>query len=220
MICLILFRMRVFLAPARGLCPSTSQPVALYLPVYKHPAFFAAQTTGPTHVNRSNENMKYSFTLLIALIASWLLWSGHFDNYFILLLGGLSVLLCLWICIRMRIVDEEGAPLELSLFRLIFSYVPYLIKEIVVSNIEVTKIILAPKLELQRNMIEIGAHQKTEIGRVVMANSITLTPGTVSVSMEKDRILVHCLSFEGAEDDLSGDMDRRVCSLEGKSNAD
>jgi len=53
-----------------------------------------------------------------------------------------------------------------------------------------------------------------------MANSITLTPGTVSVSMDKDRILVHCLSFEGAEDDLSGDMDRRVCSLEGKANAD
>lgn len=164
--------------------------------------------------------MKYSFTLLIALVASWLLWSGHFDNYFVLLLGALSVLLCLWICIRMKIVDEEGAPLELGMFRLVFLYLPYLIKEIIVSNLEVTKIILAPKLELQRNMIEVGAHQKTEIGKVVMANSITLTPGTVSVSMEKDRILVHCLSFEGAEDDLSGDMDRRVCRLEGKPDAD
>jgi len=81
--------------------------------------------------------MKYSFTLLLALTAAWLLWSGHFDNYFILLLGGLSVLLCLWICIRMKIVDEEGAPLELSLIRLVFVYVPYLIKEIVVSNLEV-----------------------------------------------------------------------------------
>ncbi len=164
--------------------------------------------------------MKYSFTLLLALVASWLLWSGHFDNYFILLLGGLSVLLCLWICVRMKIVDEEGAPLELSLIRLIFGYVPYLIKEIVISNLEVARIILSPKLELQRNLIEIGAHQKTEIGKVVMANSITLTPGTVSVSMEKDRILVHCLSFEGAEDDLSGDMDRRICRLEGKTNVD
>ena len=135
--------------------------------------------------------MKYSFTLLLALVASWLLWSGHFDNYFILLLGGLSVLLCLWICVRMKIVDEEGAPLELSLIRLIFGYVPYLIKEIVISNLEVARIILSPKLELQRNLIEIGAHQKTEIGKVVMANSITLTPGTVSVSMEKDLSLIH-----------------------------
>lgn len=163
--------------------------------------------------------MKYSFTLLIALVASWLLWSGHFENMFVLLLGGVSVLLCLWICIRMKIVDEEGAPLELNPFRLIFGYLPYLIKEIVVSNLEVARIILSPKLELQRNLIEVGAHQKTEIGRVVLANSITLTPGTVSVSMEKDRVLVHCLSFEGAEEDLSGDMDRRVCRLEGKTDA-
>ena len=119
----------------------------------------------------------------------------------------------------MKIVDEEGAPLELNPFRLIFGYLPYLIKEIVVSNLEVARIILSPKLELQRNLIEVGAHQKTEIGRVVLANSITLTPGTVSVSMEKDRVLVHCLSFEGAEEDLSGDMDRRVCRLEGKTDA-
>lgn len=160
--------------------------------------------------------MKYSFTLLLALVASWLLWSGHFDNYFVLLLGGLSCLFCLWICMRMRIVDEEGAPIELGI-RPFTSYAPYLIKEIFVSNIEVTKIILSPELELQRNMIEVGANPKTELGKVLLANSITLTPGTVSVSMDNDRILVHALSFEGAEDDLSGDMDRRVCQLEGKS---
>ena len=160
--------------------------------------------------------MKYSFTLLLALVASWLLWSGHFDKYFILLLGVLSCLLCLWICMRMKIVDEEGAPVELGI-RPFTSYAPYLIKEIIVSNIEVTKIILSPEMELQRNMIEVGAHQKTELGRVLLANSITLTPGTVSVSMDNDRILVHALSFEGAEEDLSGDMDRRVCKLEGNS---
>lgn len=117
---------------------------------------------------------------------------------------------------RMHIVDEEGAPVELGI-RPFTSYAPYLVKEIIVSNIEVTKIILSPEMKLQRNMIEVGAHQKTELGRVLLANSITLTPGTVSVSMEKDRILVHALSFEGAEEDLSGDMDRRVCKLEGKS---
>ena len=70
-------------------------------------------------------------------------------------------------------------------------------------------------MDLKRNMIEIGAHQQTELGRVILANSITLTPGTVSVKMEGDRILVHALSFEGAEEDLSGEMGRRVCGLEG-----
>jgi multicomponent Na+:H+ antiporter subunit E len=114
----------------------------------------------------------------------------------------------------MSIVDEEGAPFQLGL-RPFTRYAPWLIKEIVVSNIEVMKIVLAPKLNLQRNMIEVSANPKTELGRVILANSITLTPGTVSVSVDDDRILVHALSFEGAEEDLSGDMDRRVRNLEG-----
>jgi len=115
----------------------------------------------------------------------------------------------------MRIVDEEGAPFQLGI-RPFTRYAPWLIKEIIVSNIEVTKIILAPKLKLQRNLIEVGTNQKSELGRVILANSITLTPGTVSVSVDDDRILVHALSFEGAEEDLSRDMDRRVRALEGK----
>lgn len=160
--------------------------------------------------------MKYTLALFLALAVSWLLWSGHYNNYFILALGLLSCLLCLWVCSRMRIVDSETAPVQLGV-RPFITYAPWLIKEIVVSNIEVTKIILSSKMPLQRNLIEVGAHQKTELGKVILANSITLTPGTVSVNLDEDRILVHALSFEGAEDDLSGDMDRRVCKLEGKS---
>lgn len=163
------------------------------------------------------ENMKYSITLFFALVASWLLWSGHFDNYFLFALGALSCLLCVWVCLRMRIVDEEGAPVQLLRLRPFFSYGPWLVKEIFKSNLEVTKIILSKKMPLQRNLIEVGAHPKTELGKVILANSITLTPGTVSVSVDDDRILVHALSFAGAEEDLSGDMDRRVCELEGKS---
>jgi multicomponent Na+:H+ antiporter subunit E len=157
--------------------------------------------------------MKYSFTLFIAMAASWLLWSGHLEP-FIIALGGLSCLFCLWICQRMKIVDEEGAPIQLG-FRPFTTYAPWLMKEIIKSNIEVTKIVLSPKMELKRNLIEVGANPKSEMGRVILANSITLTPGTVSVAMEKDKILVHALSFEGAEEDLSGEMDRRVCRLEG-----
>lgn len=156
--------------------------------------------------------MKYSFTLGLALLASWLLWSGHLEP-FVVGLGILSCLFCLWLSSRMGIVDEEGAPVEFGI-RPFTNYAPYLIKEIVESNITVTKIILSPELELHRNMIEVGAHQKSELGRVILANSITLTPGTVSVNMENDRILVHALSFEGAEEDLSGEMDRRICRLE------
>ena len=160
------------------------------------------------------ENMKHSFTLFLALVASWFLWSGHLEP-FVLVLGVLSCLFCVWLCRRMKIVDAEGAPVELGI-RPFTTYSPWLIKEIVKSNIAVTKIVLSPDMKLQRNLIEVGANQKTALGRVILANSITLTPGTVSVSMQEDRILVHALSFDGAEEDLSGEMARRVCRLEGK----
>ena len=158
--------------------------------------------------------MKYFFTLTLALIASWLLWSGIYDYPFMFGLGAVSCIISIWIAMRMRIVDEEGAPAQLGI-RPFTTYAPWLAKEIVESNIEVTKIILAPSLPMHRTMIEVGAHQETEIGRVILANSITLTPGTVSVSMEGNRILVHALSFEGAEEDLSGEMGRRIDRLEG-----
>jgi multicomponent Na+:H+ antiporter subunit E len=157
--------------------------------------------------------MKYTLTLCITLVPVWFLWSGK-TMPFILILGGLSVLLSLWISHRMGVDDEEGSPLALGL-RSLPSYLPYLAKEIVVSNIDVAKMILSKDMNLKRNMIEVSADQKTSLGKVVLANSITLTPGTVSVKLEDDRILVHALSFEGAEEDLSGDMSRRVCELEG-----
>lgn len=113
----------------------------------------------------------------------------------------------------MGIIDEEGAPAQLGV-RPFTSYAPYLTKEVIESNLAITKVILAREMPLHRTMIEVSAHQKTEIGRVILANSITLTPGTVSVTMEGDKILVHALSFEGAEEDLSGEMGRRVCDLE------
>jgi multicomponent Na+:H+ antiporter subunit E len=123
------------------------------------------------------------------------------------------VLLTLWLSARMGVIDEEGVPADFGI-RPFISFAPWLMWEIVKSNLEVTKIILSPKMKLKRNLIEVSADPKTEIGKVILANSITLTPGTVSVNLKDDRILVHALSFEGAEEDLSGEMSARVCKLE------
>ena len=164
--------------------------------------------------------MKYTISLFLAMAGSWLIWSGHFQiwddhfhHYFILVLGLLSCLFCIWLAARMKIVDDESAPVQLGL-RPFTTYFPWLMKEIVISNIKVAKIILSPRLKLQRRMITVIAQPKTELGRVILANSITATPGTISVQMEDDKIQIHALSFEGAEEELSGDMDRRVCKLE------
>lgn len=157
--------------------------------------------------------MKYSLVLIFALVATWLLWSGHYQNPFMLILGALSILFTMTVCWRMKLVDQEAVPIHLLAGSI--PYTIYLIKEIIVSNVAVTKIILSPKMELHRNMVEVEANQKTEVGNVILANSITLTPGTVSVKMSDNKILIHALSYEGAEEELTGDMGERVSTLEG-----
>lgn len=158
--------------------------------------------------------MKATLSLTIALALTWMFWSGHTEP-FLIGLGFASIALTIALVRRMAILDGEAAPTLFGLRPL--RYLPYLIAEIAKSNYEVVRIILSPVLPLQRNLVQITSHQQTDVGRVVLANSITLTPGTVTVRVDGDQMLVHALSFVGGEEDLSGEMDRRVCEMEGRS---
>ena len=156
--------------------------------------------------------MKYTLALAVILSASWLVWSGILTP-FILILGGLSCLVTVFISLRMRVVDEEGAPLMMGV-RTAFLFIPWLLLEIVKSNVAVTRTILSRDMNLKRNMVAVPIGPKSELGKVLLANSITLTPGTVSVRTGDDEIMVHALSFEGAAEDISGEMNRRICNME------
>ena len=113
----------------------------------------------------------------------------------------------------MHIADEEGVPIELGLRP--FVYAIWLIKEIVLANIDVARRVLDPRLPIRPRLIRVKASQTGDLGRVIYANSITLTPGTVSVDMQGDEITVHALTADAADEDKSGEMDRRVTELEG-----
>ncbi|QDS92084.1 Na(+)/H(+) antiporter subunit E [Roseimaritima multifibrata] len=157
--------------------------------------------------------MKYTLTLSAALAANWLLWSGYFNHPFLLGVGAVSCIFCVYIARRMKIVDDEGAPVQLGI-RPFTRYAPWLIKEIVVANLDVTRILLARKMPIQRCVVEVDAPQKTELGRVILANSITLTPGTVAINLHGSQITVHALSLADAEEDIAGEMSDRICDLE------
>ena len=152
--------------------------------------------------------------MLLIMFGVWLLWSGHysFDHMLVLGLGVVSCVFVVYMANRMDIVDEEGHPIHL-LFQLLL-YIPWLLWAIVKANIDVAKRVLNPSLPISPCMVRIKATQKTDLTRVIFANSITLTPGTVSGELVGDDILVHALTREAAEDVQSGDMDRRVTSLE------
>lgn len=97
---------------------------------------------------------------------------------------------------------EYSLKKELLLFRLIPLFIRYfgvLVKEIVKANVCVLKIILSPELQPEPAFVYFDTDFKTELARVLLANSITLTPGTITVSVEDDRFCVHCLDKELAE---------------------
>ena len=158
--------------------------------------------------------MKRSLILFVTLMAVWLLFSGHY-NATLITYGVLSCLGVVALMAHLRILDEEALPAHL-VFRA-FIYVPWLFKEVVLSNLAVAKVILSPKLPIHPRILRIEASQKTDVGQVIYANSITLTPGTVTLDVRHGKFLVHALTTDSAEGLLTGEMDRRVSTLEGRA---
>ena len=112
----------------------------------------------------------------------------------------------------MDALDEDG--FEFKLKRKHFSYWSWLAKEIFKANIDVSKVILSPKMSLTPRLVRVPLSQSNELATVIYANSITLTPGTVSVDIEGDEIIVHALTQELMDGLTEGDMDQRVNYLE------
>jgi multicomponent Na+:H+ antiporter subunit E len=96
-------------------------------------------------------------------------------------------------------------------------YVPWLLWEILKANVDVARIILHPKLPIRPHLFRVEASQRSEVGQVIYANSITLTPGTISLDVRDNGILVHALTDEAADELKKGEMDGRVTRLEGAS---
>ncbi len=155
--------------------------------------------------------MRYTLSITIALALFWLMNSGMFTPI-ILMLGVVSVALVVFIARRMDVVDYESVPFYLA-FRLP-RYYGWLMKEIVLSNIRVVKHIVLGKAYISPSIATIKICAKTDMGKVILANSITLTPGTVAIELEDDEITVHALLHEDLEALKAGEMDRRVCQLE------
>ena len=134
-------------------------------------------------------------TVLIFLF--WFLLSGHTEPL-LLGLGVFSTLLTVFLANRMQVIDSESYPLR-QIPRLLRFYV-FLSKEIVLANIDVIKRIIKPGTTISPKVIELPAKKSTDLAKVIYANSITLTPGTVTMDITENKLKVHALSEEGAED--------------------
>ena len=156
------------------------------------------------------ERLLHSISLGLVLFGVWLLLSGIFEPL-LLGLGVLSCVIVVLIANRMDLIDHEGHPIHLG-WR-ILTYWVWLTGEIVKASLDVARRILDPKLPIHPLLVRVKASQASELGQVIYANSITLTPGTVSMRVAGGEILVHAIARAVAEDLERGEMDRRVTAV-------
>jgi len=155
--------------------------------------------------------MKYIATFLI-LFLNWLIWSGMFDAFH-LSLGVISCALVTFISHDLLFKEGFSYRNIVEAVRFI-KYIPWLLYQIVLSNIHVAYLVLHPKMPIEPFMITVETKLKKDISLVTYANSITLTPGTITADIvDRKYYVVHCISKKVADDLFTGDMEKRVAHI-------
>ena len=152
-----------------------------------------------------------SLILFLILLSLWLLMSGNY-SILIITLGIISCAFCVYVAKRGNLIDDEGLPI--FFIPRLSNYLIWLFKEILKSNLNTAKVILNGKVEPETFTVK--ASQVTDVAKVTYANSITLTPGTVTTKMQKDVFEVHALNSDFGNDVRTNEMDKKVTWLEGK----
>ena len=155
--------------------------------------------------------MLHAITLTLILFGIWLILSGYY-TMLLIALGILSVAISITIALRMDLIDRESHPIHL--FLRIPGYWLWLLVQIIKSNIDVSKTILGLGNSPSQSVLKVQAPQSEEISQVIYANSITLTPGTVTIELDNGEITVHALTRASAADLQNGEMGRKIKKLE------
>ncbi len=146
--------------------------------------------------------------LLLFLLVLWLLLSGMAQPL-LLVLGAFSAVFVWWLHRRLAAIDNVTHFPRWNGWAWL-SYVLWLSGRVVVANLDVALRILSPRLPISPTVRRLPLSQRSEVGRVVYANSITLTPGTVTIDLSVGDVTVHALTSDGMAEVASGEMGRRV----------
>jgi len=148
-----------------------------------------------------------TLSLVMLLVVFWLVNSGHYTPL-ILGLGLASIILVVVVARRMNVVDKESLPFHLT--RELPGYYLWLLKELLISNFQVVRTIWQFDKKLDPAMETIEITQNSDIGRVILANSISLTPGTITTAVTAESITVHALDRSSIDALKTGDMGARI----------
>ena len=149
--------------------------------------------------------------LFTVLLGIWVLLSGQF-TWMLFGSGVVCSIFVTYIAFRKRIADREGQPVHIITIALL--YWPWLLYQIFIANIDVAYRVWHPRLPISPRLFKAPLKTKSDLGAVIYANSITLTPGTVTVDVNKRSLLVHALSADSQDSVLDDNMQTRVKKLE------
>jgi multicomponent Na+:H+ antiporter subunit E len=142
------------------------------------------------------------------LFAFWLVLTGSFAPLDLVLGAVFSLLLGLW---SARALWPEDAPLASVKQAVRFLlYIPHLLVSVLFAAIQVAEVVLDPRMPISPVLVRHRAVFSREVSRVTFANSITMTPGTLTVDVDGDTFHIHCLAERFAADIANGDLERRV----------
>ena len=148
--------------------------------------------------------------VFILLMAFWIPFSGNFDVFHL----SLGVLSCAFVAIISHkfLFENFSAPGKLKKTFRFISYTPWLLWQIVLSNIHVVYMVLNPD-KINPQIVQFKSNLKSDLSMVTLANSITLTPGTITMEIENGEFYVHALDQQVADDVMTGAMEKRVAHV-------
>ena len=147
----------------------------------------------------------------INLALLWMLLSGYLKSN-LLILGALSCILVTILATMMKVYLSNDERFKFAI-RMPF-YLPWLFKEILLANLSVARKVLLAGSTIQPQCVKTKPSQKTNTGIALLANSITLTPGTISIDYDDENLLVHALTDESTQGVIDRDMDKRILKIE------
>lgn len=155
----------------------------------------------------------------IYLYIFWLLISGNLQLKF-LIMGAVACLLVAWVCTPLLMIDnithtKKYFLLNIPIHRLI-GYVFWLLKELILANMDVMKTTWKKELPIKPELLHFHVAIDNPVALALLANSITLTPGTITLNVSRDNIYeIHALTPGAAEGIKSGAMANKVAKLFG-----
>ena len=155
--------------------------------------------------------MRYLIVFFI-LYLHWILWSGKFDAFH-LSLGVISCALVTFMSHDLFLERKKLSPKIIVESIRFIKYIPWLLYQIVLSNIHVASLVLSPGMPIDPKIIRYKTKLKTDIALVTFANSITLTPGTITADISDGEYIVHALSTKVADDLMTGEMEDKVAQI-------